>query len=183
MDMLESFNHDVYEDALLVTNNWNFSLAVHKLCERDDWSEGRANKAVADYKKYMAITKALNGIQPVPNGDIDEIWHMHILDTRAYLKDCLELFGAYLHHFPYFGMLSENNRKDWVEVQSQSELLWESLTSEKLYSEQHVPSKCPQACPCQIKDGNPVSGFDFQYLEKLNFKEFKTEIKSNCLSL
>ncbi|WP_162982162.1 MULTISPECIES: glycine-rich domain-containing protein [Helicobacter] len=39
-----------------------------------------------------------------PNEKLDEYWHMHILDTRAYTQDCLFLFGEYLHHYPYFGL-------------------------------------------------------------------------------
>ena len=30
--------------------------------------------------------------------------HAHILDTRAYKRDCHALFGQYVHHYPYLGM-------------------------------------------------------------------------------
>lgn len=38
-----------------------------------------------------------------------KFWHYHILDTRAYHKDCDTVFGHYLHHFPYFGMRGEQD--------------------------------------------------------------------------
>lgn len=41
-----------------------------------------------------------------------KFWHYHILDTRAYHKDCDTVFGHYLHHFPYFGMRGEHDAID-----------------------------------------------------------------------
>ena len=40
----------------------------------------------------------------VPTLTIDEFWHAHILDTRAYMADCKALFGKYMHHYPYSGL-------------------------------------------------------------------------------
>lgn len=146
------FEKAVFNQAMEKTNAWDFKLAVEKLLELKggQWDSSRAQAAVLNYKRYMAVTKALGGVQLVPNGDIDEIWHMHILDTRAYLNDCNELFGEFLHHFPYFGMLGEENRQQWLDVQSQSESLWQELFGEALYGPTLEAQKCPQVCPCHI---------------------------------
>jgi hypothetical protein len=48
----------------------------------------------------------------VPNKIQDKFWHFHILDTRAYHKDCENVFGHYMHHFPYFGMRGKQDAKD-----------------------------------------------------------------------
>jgi len=146
------FEQPVFDHAMAITSTWNFDLAVAKLLEAkpSEWNSDRAEAAVRNYQRYMAVTKALGGVQLVPNGDIDEIWHMHILDTRAYMKDCSELFGEYLHHFPYFGMLGDENRQQWLEVQSESETLWKKLFGEALYSTTLQAQKCPQVCPCHI---------------------------------
>ncbi len=148
--MAFSFDDHIFTKALAVTMEWNFELAAQKLIESngDKWDLVRAEKAILDYQRYMAITKALGGIQLVPNGDIDEIWHMHILDTRAYMQDCDALFGEYLHHYPYFGMLGEENKQQWFDVQAQSEQLWHSLFNEPLYHNDSPAQKCPQVCPC-----------------------------------
>lgn len=148
------FNQAVFDQAIEVTNAWNFELAIKKLLEvkNGEWDLNRAEAAVRNYKRYMAVTKALGGVQLVPNGEIDETWHMHILDTRAYIKDCNELFGEYLHHFPYFGMLDEENRQQWLDVQSESESLWQKLFGEALYSATREAQKCPQVCPCHIDE-------------------------------
>ena len=120
---MQSFNGHTFTEALTKTKKWNFELAIQKLIDSnpEQWNLERAEKAILDYQRYMAVTKALGGIQLVPNAGIDEIWHMHILDTRAYMQDCDALFGEYLHHYPYFGMLSEENQQQWVDVQAQSE--------------------------------------------------------------
>lgn len=152
------FDEFKFSEALTITKKWNFELAIQKLIELnpDKWDLDRAAKAVLDYQRYMSVTKALGGIQLVPNADIDEIWHMHILDTRAYMDDCNALFGEYLHHYPYFGMLGEENQQQWFDVQNQSEKLWQNLFNEALYSNDSVAQKCPQACPCHIDQLNVV---------------------------
>src|SRR5262249_1560751 len=65
-------------------------------------------------------------------------------------KDCDDLFGEYLHHFPYFGMLGEENRHQWLDVQSESTSLWQKLFGESLYTGVLEAQKCPQVCPCHI---------------------------------
>ncbi|UUC85067.1 hypothetical protein NPN27_07980 [Stutzerimonas stutzeri] len=152
--MPHQFDNAVFEQALTLTETWEFELAIEKILEikTGEWTRARANKAVQNYKRYMAVTKALGGLQMVPNGDIDEIWHMHILDTRAYMADCNALFGEYLHHYPYFGMLGDENRQQWLEVQKVSTNLWEQLFGEPLYGASSAPQKCPQVCPCHIDD-------------------------------
>ncbi|WP_320820307.1 hypothetical protein [Thalassolituus sp.] len=152
--MKHKIDKAVLQEYLDITNQWNFDLAVEKLIEKDSgkWNLGRAESALLGYKRYMALTKALGGLQLVPNADIDEIWHMHILDTRAYMADCDELFGEYLHHYPYFGMLGEENKKEWIQVQNESDALWQDLFGEQLYQTDREPQKCPQVCPCHIGD-------------------------------
>lgn len=162
--MKHSFDELVFTEALAIAKTWNFNLAIQKLIESspERWDLVSTKKAVLDYQRYMAVTKALGGIQLVPNADIDEIWHMHILDTRAYMRDCDALFGEYLHHYPYFGMLGEENKRQWLDVQAQSEQLWQRLFDEPLYRNDSVAQKCPQVCPChvdQINVGGSVSAF------------------------
>ena len=146
------FDYAVFVQALELANAWDFKLAIEKIVEVKDgtWDVARAEDAVRNYKRYMAVTKALGGVQLVPNGDIDEVWHMHILDTRAYMRDCEQLFGEYLHHYPYFGMLGEENRDQWLDAQSESAALWQTLFGHALYGVDQAAQKCPQACPCNI---------------------------------
>ena len=36
----------------------------------------------------------------VPSAKVDEVWHSHILFTKAYEQDCKRVFGAFFHHKP-----------------------------------------------------------------------------------
>ena len=150
--------------ALEIMKDWDFSLTVKKVTDSDSekWSSDRALKAVEDYKKYLAVTKALNGYQLVPNAEIDEIWHFHLTDTRRYIKDCHELFGGFLHHYPFYGMLNDENKSDWLDNQRYSDDFWFNAFGEKLYSKSNQGQKCPQACPCNI-NGHQNSGLDYNY--------------------
>ena len=59
------FEKTVFDQAMEKTNAWNFELAVEKLLElkADQWDLSRAQAAVQNYKRYMAVTKALGGVQ------------------------------------------------------------------------------------------------------------------------
>lgn len=57
-----------------------------------------------EYRKFLALRIAYPEADIVPCKLVDEMWHRHILDTRAYAEDCERIFGGFMHHFPYFGM-------------------------------------------------------------------------------
>jgi len=162
---MKNFDMVKFTNAMEIIKEWDFSLAVRKLQEPSygSWTEKRALKAVEDYKRYLAITKTLNGYQLVPNGDLDEVWHLHLLDTRRYVDDCYTLFGGFLHHYPYYGMLDEENKQNWLDNQEFSSDLWNKLFSETLYSESSEAMKCPQACPCVSKGEKATPNIDVNY--------------------
>jgi hypothetical protein len=58
---------------------------------------------------------AIPGESVVPYRIVDEFWHQHILDTRAYRNDCERLFGVYYDHYPYFGL---NGREDAANLEA-----------------------------------------------------------------
>lgn len=76
---------------------------VQKLAVQPDWSLARARRAEFDYRRLLNLRVQYPGTPLVPTRDIDEVWHGHILDTRAYAADCELLFGGFLHHSPAFG--------------------------------------------------------------------------------
>jgi hypothetical protein len=68
-----------------------------------EWPHDRAKKAVEWYRRFLFLVARYPNEAIVPTKDIDEVWHTHILDTRKYAADCQEVFGDFLHHFPYLG--------------------------------------------------------------------------------
>ena len=83
-----------------------------KLADPDEgkgYSESELDLREGEYRKFLALHLANAGVDIVPCKLVDEFWHQHILDTRAYHEDCDAIFGEYLHHFPYFGMRGEDD--------------------------------------------------------------------------
>jgi hypothetical protein len=68
------------------------------------WSRERAERAEAAYKQFLVLISRYPHERIVPLGDIDMFWHQHILDTSKYAEDCQNIFGRFVHHFPYFGL-------------------------------------------------------------------------------
>src|ERR1700722_6391239 len=76
-----------------------------KLVKEKSWPLHKAEAVEKLYKTYLLLFALYPGEEHVPTADIDEMWHGHILDTQKYMADCHEIFGYYLHHYPYLGML------------------------------------------------------------------------------
>ena len=89
-------------DELFDLSNIRFKLANPE----DGMAPSDAELAAmeTEYRKFIALRIAHPDDEIVPCKLVDAMWHRHILDTRAYAEDCQRLFGAFMHHFPYFGM-------------------------------------------------------------------------------
>jgi hypothetical protein len=79
--------------------------------EGNGLSDRQLDLAEREYRRFLALHVAYPDADIVPCKLVDEIWHQHILDTRAYHEDCDAIFGSYLHHFPYFGMRGEDDAR------------------------------------------------------------------------
>jgi hypothetical protein len=98
------------EAALLFTADieaLDLTMIKLKLQDKEEgqgWTPEMSDEAEIEYKRFLALKRAYPEKDIVPNGAIDKFWHQHILDTAKYAADCEELFGYFLHHYPYFGM-------------------------------------------------------------------------------
>jgi hypothetical protein len=73
--------------------------------------------SVADlYRAFLFLCKSYPDQIIVPTREVDDFWHLHILDTRNYISDCDNVFGHYLHHFPYAGLKGTNVTHEEEEV-------------------------------------------------------------------
>ncbi|MBX9703654.1 MAG: hypothetical protein K2X39_05830 [Silvanigrellaceae bacterium] len=115
----DSFNPDLpsLNQARSYINSIDFTMIILKISRPDPnisriWDEDCARQVVQYYKNYLWLLRKYSEEYPVlpPSVEIDEIWHHHILDTYKYHNDCLNIFGQYLHHYPYFGMRGEQDR-------------------------------------------------------------------------
>jgi len=66
-----------------------------------------AETTLVEYKRMLRLVQLSPGEPVVPSKSVDLAWHSHILDTAAYERDSLRLFGYHLHHAPSFGGAEE----------------------------------------------------------------------------
>lgn len=92
-------------ESILDLSNLRMKLADPE--EGKSYTSEQLDSMEDEYRKFLALHLAFPDADIVPCKLVDEMWHQHILDTRAYHEDCEAIFGDYLHHFPYFGMRGE----------------------------------------------------------------------------
>ena len=101
---------EAIESALVQVAELDFTMLGRKLVVEKGWTIELVAEIEDLYRKFLALNMVYRDRKICPTGPIDEFWHAHILDTRAYAADCQKLFGEYLHHFPYFGMRGPDDR-------------------------------------------------------------------------
>lgn len=77
--------------------------------EGHGWSREEADRRELEYKRFLALVAMYPEETIVPDVEVDKFWHGHILDTMKYAEDCQNVFGYFLHHFPYFGMRDDED--------------------------------------------------------------------------
>lgn len=84
------------------------------------WTLDFVQSVAEEYRRYLELCRLHPDEPLVPSCFVDDFWHLHILDTIKYADDCDRMFGAFLHHFPYFGMRGpqdeENLARSWNET-------------------------------------------------------------------
>lgn len=68
------------------------------------WSMKKIKRAISYYRGFLFLCWKYPDESNVPNKEIDEVWHNHILFTKKYVRDCDDIFGRYVHHNPDFGL-------------------------------------------------------------------------------
>ncbi len=62
----------------------------------------------------------------MPDKELDSFWHAHILDTMKYADDCEQIFGHFLHHFPYFGLRGEEDAQHLQDAFAETKRLYQA---------------------------------------------------------
>lgn len=92
------------EQAKKYLNELDLSYIVTTMCAEayplPCWSQSDATACAILYKEFLFLIKKHWPLQLVPTREIDEFWHNHILFTKKYHADCLNIFGHYLYHEP-----------------------------------------------------------------------------------
>ena len=89
------------------------------------WNLSFTKKITEEYRKYLILCLENPDKSIVPSKYVDQFCHLHILDTRKYQEDCKNIFGYFLHHFPYFGMRSEQDSENLQTASNETKKLYE----------------------------------------------------------
>ena len=153
---------EMYTDLDHRIQNLDLARIIWKMGDPEEgkgFTPQRLAQAEMDYRRFLHLHLLYPGLEIVPTKLIDEVWHQHILDTRAYAKDCQELFGEFLHHYPYFGMHGEDDQANLQTCFERTQKLWIDCFGIPMFETQavrceghacHAPSTCacrsPGAC-------------------------------------
>jgi len=111
--------------------------------------------AEREYRRFLSLRLYVPELDLVPNRLVDEFWHAHILDTEAYMQDCLQVFGAYLHHYPYMGMGSSESREELEDAffltKSAYERYFGEYPLEELKAARCAGHACHAPSPCRCR--------------------------------
>jgi hypothetical protein len=89
------------------------------------WARGYAEHVAAEYRKFLTLLVKHADDKIVPSNEVDEFWHQHILDTMKYARDCEQVFGYFLHHYPYFGLEGEEDEQAQQRAAEKTHALYE----------------------------------------------------------
>jgi hypothetical protein len=88
----------------------DLEAVAFKVCIDEGWSLDQVDQAEAEYRKFLQLIRRNSDDTLAPSRMVDRFWHHHILDTKKYIDDCQSLFGEYIHHYPYSGLLDKNDK-------------------------------------------------------------------------
>ena len=123
--------------------------------EGEGWTFEYAQQVEREYRRFLTLCRKYPEKPVVPSSAVDKMWHLHILDTRKYSEDCEKFLGFFLHHFPYFGMRSEedanNLHKAWEDTKDLYTQYFDEQPNEMLWFESR---RCPN---CSVRSSNGMT--------------------------
>lgn len=89
------------------------------------WSRPHADQIEREYKRFLILLTKYPDQLLASSKDVGKFWHSHIVETRKYAEDCENVFGYFLHHFPYFGMRGAEDAANRAEAEANTAGLYE----------------------------------------------------------
>jgi hypothetical protein len=96
----------------------------------EGWSRAQVDAVEFEYRRFLCLIKLFPHEEVAPLFDTDIFWHYHILDTMKYAADCEQIFGYFLHHFPYTGLRGEDDEVAHRRVGARMQELYEATFGE-----------------------------------------------------
>ena len=118
---IKKINRKEVEKAKSLIATIDLNMVKKKLMDvktGNGWTQAYCDDIESLYREFLLMVYLFPKKAIVPTREIDIFWHNHILDTKAYAKDCKKVFSKFIHHYPYSGMLDEddaNRQNDFFE--------------------------------------------------------------------
>lgn len=98
--------HHQFEELYDRIQAFNFNPAntqatfTQRLAREHRWTKNYAERVISEYRKFLLLAMVA-GHRVVPSDQVDQAWHLHLLDSRSYWQDlCPNALGRDLHHQP-----------------------------------------------------------------------------------
>jgi hypothetical protein len=114
----------------------DFTAMREKLTNPDfgePWITEKLDFCEREYRRWLFLCRKFTGEVLSPSFAMDEYWHAHMLDTRAYMRDCARIFGRYVHHNPYLGMAGPEDEERLREAGERTIRYYAETFQEALY--------------------------------------------------
>jgi len=121
------------------------------------------SRDVRDYQRFLLLAQVYPNEPIAPTRAIDRIWHLHMLHPRAYVVDCLRLFGEILDHEGGFGSVP-NEEAELLAVFRRTSELWADMFDEPYTGDvgstsivkckRNCVSRCKRACKTPRRSGS-----------------------------
>lgn len=120
------------------------------------WDVEKVTQIEFLYKPFLVLIGKYPDRQIVPfSEDIDVFWHHHILDTLKYPKDCMDIFGRFIHYFPYLGLRGQEDAKFLQKSFDESCSLYEREFKIPLVRTSSLNIGCTNCAPVPSCSGEP----------------------------
>lgn len=112
-------------EAIFALNLDPIKFKLMDRVEGQGWTRVEADLHETGYRRFLALMAKYPDAPIVPDTNVDKFWHAHILDTMKYAEDCQNIFGYFVHHFPYFGMRGEEDAAQLESAAADTRRLYE----------------------------------------------------------
>ena len=145
--MLTTFQQTDTELVFAKIDELDLEPIKFKLMNRHSqkWTLEQCDRVAELYKMFLKLCYMYPGSGCVPTEEIDEFWHNHILDTSKYVLDSQEIFGYFLHHYPYLGLRGADDEIVLEKSFEQTRALFFEHFNVQLCEEDEA-SKCRDDC-------------------------------------
>ena len=148
------------EQAMARVAELDFTMLKKKLALQKRWPAAFIAETEQHYRQFLTLILLYPDKKISPTHAIDEFWHAHILDTRAYAADCEALFGEYRHHYPYSGLNGVFDEMMNQGIQAESRALFKQHFGIDPFEDRAAHAKNISAMRASVAAGVRVEGID-----------------------